>query len=333
MGDVAMTAPVLTAISRRYGNDVRMVMLTPKFYTPFFFGIDNLEIYNIDLYNAHKGVKGIKRLYNELKEIYSFDLIIDLNYKLFSRLLRKFFILDKIPTFKIDKGRDEKKALTREKDKIRVELKSSIERYADVFREAGFEIEVPNKLPQNVKRTLPKFAQEAIEQRGAKSFIGIAPFAKHQGKTLSLQTIRETIEQISERHPETAIFIFGGGATEKMVADSLVAWYGNTISAIGKCNLEQEMDLMSNLDVMLSMDSSAMHLCSLLGVNVVSVWGATHTDAGFLGLGQSLDNVVSIDLECRPCSVYGHKPCLRGDYKCLTDITAKQIADKLGRYL
>ena len=58
---------------------------------------------------------------------------------------------------------------------------------------------------------------------------------------------------------------------------------------------------------MMSMDSAAMHLASLAGVPVVSVWGATHHYAGFLGYGQSEANIVADDIECRPCSIYGNK--------------------------
>lgn len=341
MGDVAMTAPVLRAISQKYGSEVRLVMLTPKFHTPFFFGIDNLEIFNIDLHNEHKGVSGIKKLYGELTQSYNFDCVIDLNHKLFSRLLRRFFILADTPTFKITKGREEKKELTQQKNKRLIQLKTSIERYADVFREAGFDIELDNRLTQVEVRELPLFASKALSDiqvqnlsgQSSTLLVGISPFAKHQGKTLPLKTIRAVIGQLAESHPDVKIFIFGGGRLEKMVADSLVAWFPNTLSAIGRCTLGEEMDLMSNLNVMLSMDSSAMHLCSLLGVPTVSVWGATHPYAGFLGMGQKLSDSVSVDMECRPCSVYGHKACFRGDYACLNSIKASDIVAKIANYL
>ena len=90
---------------------------------------------------------------------------------------------------------------------------------------------------------------------------------------------------------------------------------------------------MSHLDAMVSMDSSNMHLASLTGTPVVSVWGATHPYAGFLGWGQSTDNIVQIDLECRPCSIYGQKPCRRGDYACMNGIAPETIVDKIENIL
>ena len=45
--------------------------------------------------------------------------------------------------------------------------------------------------------------------------------------------------------------------------------------------------------------------------------------------GQSIDNAIQIDLPCRPCSIYGNKPCMRGDYACLKNISPEQIVEKV----
>lgn len=329
MGDVAMTAPVLRAVAERYGSQIEMVMLTRDFYEPFFDGIEGLTIFNIDLAEQHNGVRGVYRLYKELDEAYNFDMVIDLNYKLYSRLLRNFFKLAGVKTYHIDKGRKEKKAITRAKNKELKQLKSSIERYADVFRMAGMPIEVPDVLPKKRVVAPPHFAGEKRER-----WVGIAPFAKHRGKVLPIETMRQTIELLHAWDPTIRFFVFGGGRAERMVARSLEAWYHYCTSTIGQLTLRGEMDLMSNLDVMLSMDSSAMHMSSLTGTPVVSVWGATHPYTGFLGLGQLPENVIQIDnLECRPCSVYGHKPCMRGDYACLEQISAQTISRQIQRVL
>ena len=105
--------------------------------------------------------------------------------------------------------------------------------------------------------------------------------------------------------------------------------YPHVISVAGKFKMSQELALMSHLDVMLAMDSGNMHLASLTGVPVVSIWGATHPYAGFMGWGQSEANAIQLSLPCRPCSIFGNKPCLRGDYACLNQITPRQIIQKV----
>ena len=101
---------------------------------------------------------------------------------------------------------------------------------------------------------------------------------------------------------------------------------GGWVGAVGRTSgLAAELELMRGLDVMLSMDSANMHLASLVGTRVVSVWGATHPYAGFLGWGQRAEDCVQKDLPCRPCSIYGSKPCRYGDYRCLNSITPEEI--------
>ena len=77
------------------------------------------------------------------------------------------------------------------------------------------------------------------------------------------------------------------------------------------------------------MDSANMHLASMYNVPVLSIWGATHPFAGFMGWGQPEDYVLSIDLPCRPCSVYGNKPCYRGDHACMQGIDTEKIISKI----
>ena len=86
---------------------------------------------------------------------------------------------------------------------------------------------------------------------------------------------------------------------------------------------------MSHLDVMISMDSANMHLASLTNTPVVSIWGATHPYAGFMGYNQSIDNSIQLDMPCRPCSIFGQKPCQRGDYACMNDIDPETIVEKI----
>ena len=93
--------------------------------------------------------------------------------------------------------------------------------------------------------------------------------------------------------------------------------------------MQQELILMSHLDVMLAMDSSNTHLASVAGTRVVSIWGATHPAAGFAGYGQKESDSIQADLACRPCSIYGKKPCRYGDYRCLNSINPETVIEKI----
>ena len=95
----------------------------------------------------------------------------------------------------------------------------------------------------------------------------------------------------------------------------------------------EELALMRRMKCMITMDSGNMHLASLVGTPVISVWGATHPYAGFMGWGQKEEDIVQVQLPCRPCSIYGNKPCMRGDYACLNGIRPEDIVQRVEKYL
>lgn len=338
MGDVAMTAPVLAEVVRRYPQ-TEIVLLTRGFYEPFFDGIPNLIFHNIDLARYHRGLKGLLRLYRELRQAYpDVEHIIDLQDKIYSKLLRKLYRLASGKSYHhINKGRAEKKALTAmpEKGKVLRPLRTSIERYVDVFRAAGFDIPAIGTDLSAYRRMRPVPQALGFKREPREHWIGFAPFAQHKGKVYPMEKMREVALMLIERYPSVRIFIFGGGDEERQLADTAAqeSESGRCISVVGRFSLREEIDLIANLDLMVSMDSSAMHMSSLVGTPVVSVWGATHPYAGFLGLGQSAEDAVGLDMACRPCSVYGHKECWRGDYACLNDLPPERIFERIAIHL
>lgn len=137
------------------------------------------------------------------------------------------------------------------------------------------------------------------------------------------------ISEIS-RWENCHIFLMGGGNNEKEALGRIMKLYSNVISLPHiKHNFADELALLANCDVMLTMDSANMHLASLVGLPVVSVWGGTHPACGFLGWHQALRDTVQLDLSCRPCSVFGNKKCRYGDYHCMRDISPEMIIEKV----
>ena len=164
--------------------------------------------------------------------------------------------------------------------------------------------------------------------------VGLAPFAAHEGKVYPLRLTETVIRSLGDRHEDLRVFLFGGGDKEMAVFHEWAAKYPCCV-VVGDHlkGLQQELALMSLLDVMVSMDSANMHLASLVALPVVSVWGATHPYAGFMGYNQKPENAVQLDLPCRPCSIFGNKPCQRGDLACLNNISPDLIIKKVENIL
>lgn len=315
MGDVAMSAPVVWSLATQYPQ-LQITVLSRKVFAPFYEHMPaNVQFLGADLKGEHKGFAGLFKLFNQLRKI-QFDAVADFHHVMRSIQLRGALWLCGCKTAHIKKERAAKRRLTQPENKQLYQLKTSFERYADVLSKLGLPVElnftsVFNSKPQSTEAK-----------------VGIAPFAAHKGKIYPPEKMEQVVAELSKLN-NIHIYLFGGGKTETEILKSWEARYANVEAMPGKINMSGEIALMNQLDVMVSMDSGNMHLASLSGTPVVSVWGATHRYSGFLGWGQTVDNVVEVDMPCRPCSVFGNKPCLRGDYACLSTIEPKAIIDKI----
>ncbi|MDO4762942.1 MAG: glycosyltransferase family 9 protein [Flavobacteriaceae bacterium] len=305
-GDVAMLVPVFREFLKQHPN-VEILMLSRAGFKDLFHGIPRLYFKGVDL-KKYSGVFGLKRLSDEVYQEFKPQIVGDFHSVLRSQILNFFFRLKGLPIHRLDKGRKEKKQLIRIDNLHKIPLKKNTERYADVLRKMGFHFELSHQL-------------KPISEN--KEGIGFAPFAQHFGKMLPLEKSYELAQKLAENHK---VYFFGGGKKENEILSKWEKEIPNAESLAGKLSLRQELEKIANLKVMVSMDSANMHLASLVGTRCVSVWGATHPFAGFLGYGQSEEDVVQIkDLTCRPCSIFGNKKCYRGDWACLNEIDIKKI--------
>ncbi|SDQ42621.1 ADP-heptose:LPS heptosyltransferase [Chryseobacterium soldanellicola] len=309
-GDVAMTAPVFREFLEQ-NPDVEIVMVSRSNFESLFADIPNVIFKGINL-DDYKGFFGLTRLANELVKEFNPDLIANLHDVIRTKILDKIYRRKGLKVFKINKGKEEKEHLTDIWNLNKIQLRKTVERYADVFREMGFKVELSHQL-------------RPVSQQ--KSGIGFAPFAQHRGKMLPLEKSYELVRVLAKKH---TVYFFGGGKKETETLEKWAMEIPNTYSLSGKLSLSEELKKISELELMISMDSANMHLASLMGTRCVSIWGSTHPYAGFLGFGQSENDAVQVkDLTCRPCSVFGDKECFRGDWACLEELDIQKIIDKI----
>jgi ADP-heptose:LPS heptosyltransferase len=305
MGDVAMTVPVLRVLTATYPH-LKVTMLTRSFFEPMFKGIPRVSVYEADVNGMHSGVLGLGRLAKDLRDI-GIDKVADLHDVLRSNILKSVFYMFGIPVKQIDKGRSEKKALTRENNKVFKQLKPTVQRYADVFEALGYPLDLnTHQFPEK-----EKLSEEIRNLVGTepKKWLGIAPFAQHNSKAYPTDLMVEVLEQLSE-NPKIKVLLFGGGKKEKQQLATWAAKYNNTLSIAGKLTLAEELALISNLDAMLSMDSGNGHMAAMYGIPVITLWGVTHPYAGFRPFNQPTENNLLPDLNQYPkipTSIYGNK--------------------------
>jgi ADP-heptose:LPS heptosyltransferase len=324
MGDVAMTAVVVKVFVAQNPN-IKITMLSRAFLKPIFKDIPNVNFYAADTKGKHKGILGIYRLYKELKNL-NIDAVADLHNVMRSKLLNFFF--SKTSSATLDKARAEKKALVAIENKVFKQLKTTHERYADVFRELGYTIDL-SKLRFAPAKPLNKNLTEIVGSTENK-LIGIAPFAQHKSKWYPIDLMEKIIEALS-KNKNTTILLFGGGEEEVSQLNTIASKYNNTINIAGKIKLKEELLLISNLDCMLSMDSGNGHFSAMYGIPTITLWGGTHPYAGFAPLNQPKGNSFTPDLKKYPhipYSIYGNK-ILKGYEHAMRTIEPDIVVKKI----
>lgn len=304
LGDVAMMVPVLRVVTATYPN-LKITVLTRAFFAPVLIGIQNVEVFEADIKGLHSGILGLYRLAKALRNL-GINAVADLHNVLRSNVLKFIFYFYGIPVKQIDKGRAEKKLLTSENNKLFKQLKSTHQRYADVFAELGYPIDLKNHQYPSKKI----FSQKIREITGTDflKWVGVAPFAQHDSKVYPLDLMEEVLDKLNQSG-QLKIFLFGGGKSETEKLDKLASKYDNVISVAGKLKFDEELSLISNLNVMLSMDSGNAHLAAMYGVPVITLWGVTHPYAGFKAFNQPMENCILPDLQKFPkipTSIYGN---------------------------
>lgn len=332
IGDVAMSVPVIYSVCATY-PDVRFIFVTRHSMADIFVNSPtNLIVVGVDFKTDYTGVSGMHRLVGELAEDYHVDIFIDLQNELHTRMMRFFWRMKGVKSLCIDKGNAGKRALTRRNHKRMLPLISQRARYREAFFNAGLPVSDSFKglFGGHCKASAKIFENITAPKKPGEKWVGIAPFAAHIGKSYPIDRTTEALRMIRAKHPDVRFFFFGGGGEEHETLELVASEFEGSVSLAGKhYGFATELALINHLDVMLTMDSANMHLASIASTPTVSIWGATHPYCGFKGWRQSESDIMQLPMTCRPCSVFGNKPCHRGDYMCLTAIKPAKVAEKI----
>ena len=305
MGDVAMMIPSLRCLTIAYPG-IKITVVTNEFYKPFFSEFKNINFFATDFKNSHKGIKGLLNLFKELKNLKPTH-VADLHSVLRTHFLAVLFRLRFIKIKKIDKLRSDKKRLFRKSKKVLKPLIPTQYRYSEVFCRLGFNIDLTSHqfpLPKIINDKAQGFLS-AIEN--GKKKIGIAPFASFTGKIYPLDLMQKVVAFLQN---ENYVLLFGNGKYETDILKVWVKAYPNALGCYVLDSLESELEIISNLDVMLSMDSANGHLAANYNVPVISLWGLTHPFAGYAPFLSKSENELVSNRETYPMlptSAYGNK--------------------------
>lgn len=334
MGDVALLVPVIKSLTAAY-QDVEVTVVTRPKFGPLFFDLERVNVFPADVDYTYTGVLGMRDLFGKLLRKGPYDVVMDMHDHVRTMVLRGLFKIFGSKVIVFDKGRKEKRAFTRKDNKITTPLTHTVERYRAAFEKAGYTFPILTPpylaLSESIQNASGWFEYKKAAEN--KKWIGIAPFAMHKTKIWPLANYPQMFELIMKQYP-VKFFMFGGGEKEIRYFETLKQQFPDSCEIIaGQLKLRQEIALMRHLDAMVCVDSSNMHMASLGGVPLLSIWGGTHPDVGFGPYGKNVqETIIQIDREelpCRPCSVYGKEKCYVGDFPCLNRITPELVSQRV----
>lgn len=315
LGDVAMTIPVIYSLAEAYPRKEIFVLTRPFFAKLFINAPKNIRILPVDYKKGYKGAAGTARLLRELGK-YGFSEIADFHDVMRSWAIDAYFALKGKKVSKLSKDRVARHKLLKKKE----HQKPYIDRYVDVLNRLGFKFDLTFKSVYGEEK--PE-APLRIEHPA----VGIAPFARYKTKEYPLEMIENVIRLLTSEGIHVYIF---GGKEDAATIDKLEKRHSNITNVAGKYAIEDELKIMSHMDIMVTMDSANQHLASLAGVRNISIWGSTAPYGGFLGYGQKMEDAMFAGLRCQPCSVAGKAECpLRNGTQCMRSLDCRRIAEKI----
>jgi ADP-heptose:LPS heptosyltransferase len=326
MGDVIMTLPLLRSFAASFPGE-ELIFATKKPFDSFVRDIPGVRVFLSDHHGRHRGFIGLVHVWRDLRSQYKITAVADLHDVIRSKILRLLFRLGGCRVAVIDKQRFARRKLVR--GRLTGSLRHTVERYGDVFSRAGYPVDI---VPGPWIRPSETAKEKAVSFTAGRirPLVGVAPLARHRLKMWPADKMAEMLRMMTSRM-ECTLLLFGSPDESKSI-DDLAALVPGAIPMAGRISLDEEIALISQLDLMIAMDSSNMHLAAMLGVDTVSIWGATHPRAGFSAWGMPEGNQVQIpdtELTCRPCTIYGKGECRRGDLACLEWLTPEMVLRKI----
>ncbi len=196
------------------------------------------------------------------------------------------------------------------------------------------EVKIPELVSPLIKN-LKLDAEETVIDKLVKDFniqtyrlILFAPGSVWATKKWTMSGFSELAKKLQESGYQIAVI---GSNAERGDCDALAKAVPNAVNLCGETSLSESLELMRRSALLVSNDSGAAHIASLVGLKTISIFGPT-----VLGLGYRPwnNNVIvnQVELKCRPCGLHGSDKCPIGTHECMKNVNATNVlinAEKL----
>ncbi|MCK4557156.1 MAG: glycosyltransferase family 9 protein, partial [Candidatus Aminicenantes bacterium] len=127
---------------------------------------------------------------------------------------------------------------------------------------------------------------------------------------------------------QVKIVLIGAAEDNKAEKEILKKSKDSILSQVGKLNLREVRELISNSSLFVGPDSGPMHIAAATSTPIVALFGPT-LPANFAPW-QAKASYVEKKLDCRPCK---QRRCIHEDFRCLRNINPEEVYQACLRYI
>jgi heptosyltransferase-2 len=152
--------------------------------------------------------------------------------------------------------------------------------------------------------------------------LGLAPGAQWDTKRWPAEHFAALIADFRARRPDPIVIHLGPREEQwfpgSPLAEACRQW--PDIEVVKDRSLPEVASSLARCSAVVTNDSGLLHLAEAVGTPVLALFGPTVRHFGYFPV-LDRSEVLEIDLECRPCSRNGKRPCHRGDLACLQELS------------
>lgn len=317
IGDILLTTPFIRQVRSFFPNAHITYLVKKEFYGLIKF---NHNINKVILFDSKGGYKSLKALAKNLAgENYS--LVYDLHNNFRSNQVVKNF--RDVKLYKIVKNKLKRFFFVYFKLNFYKKILLAPEKYLNVGVPSGV-IDNGEKLEIFWSGETESFIEKTINQNNLikDRYVCIAPGAAHPTKMWPIEKIVELIKKILM---DTNIkIVLVGGQQEKYLLSEFND-DNRVVNFFGKLSLLETAAVINQSKGLITNDSGLMHMAVSVKKPLVAIFGSTAKELGFFPFRANAEIIENEKLWCRPCSHIGRNFCPLGHFKCMQDISVKQV--------
>jgi heptosyltransferase-2 len=191
----------------------------------------------------------------------------------------------------------------------------------------------PNGREPTAEETRPSLAPGSAEREVVDDLLRRAGAAGERLIALAPGSVWATkrwpyYPQLAASLADAGRIVIVGGRDDSALAAEIRAAVPDAVDATGALPLLASAELIARSAVIVTNDSSPLHLASAMGTPTVAIFGPTVPDFGFGPLAPSSVVIGHESLTCRPCHRHGPRRCPLTHFRCMRELTAELVAER-----